>query len=274
MLLYKIKDWERYYEHDKRYVTYTWVKLPVKHDGKGFRRLISLPNGPALFGAWCLILEVAAKCTTRGVLADQDGPLSAEDIAFKTGAPEPLIIEALEVLCSERIAWMEIAPGDPQGIPVNPRESLESPVNPEASLSSSATSSNSAGNPSILKRTIDNSTVDQNRLEGGDGEPKKKRVPKQQKPEETDEQWLASLQAKRIYAQFNVTELYEKMVVWCETNRQMPTRRRFLNWLNRQDQIMTKPSVNGKATHRPVGLAAPNLEAFAEWDKRQEEADL
>ncbi len=109
--VYRIRDWINHFEvwQSKRIVgPLSWVGVPTKHDGKSFRRIIRLPNGPALFGCWCLIVQIAAKCPCRGVLADSDGPLSAEDIEDKTGCPASLLSEAIEVLCSDRIAWLEI----------------------------------------------------------------------------------------------------------------------------------------------------------------------
>jgi len=103
-----IRDWEKHYEtaETRKLKRQTWVAVPNKHDGRGFRRLISMPNGVELFGAWNLILQVASKMPVRGVLADEDGPLSADDIADKVGAPSDLIAETLAIVSSERINWI------------------------------------------------------------------------------------------------------------------------------------------------------------------------
>ena len=84
-----------------------WIAVPVKHDGKGYRRLMALENGTAIYGAWILIAAVAAKCSPRGTLFDDGEPLTAEDLHYKTGASESLLAEALEVLSSARIGWLE-----------------------------------------------------------------------------------------------------------------------------------------------------------------------
>lgn len=84
-----------------------WIALPVKHDGSKYRRLIEGPNGAARFGVWTLLSQVGMKCPVRGTLADEDGPLSLEDIAFKTGCPLVSLLDALPTLLS--IGWMEIA---------------------------------------------------------------------------------------------------------------------------------------------------------------------
>lgn len=107
--LYTIKAWERHYENAqsrKSKKSHRWVAMPNKHDGKGFRRIMAMRDGAAIYGAWCLIVQIASKCPMRGVLADDDGPLDAEDMASKTGCPSSVFSRALEVLTSERVAWI------------------------------------------------------------------------------------------------------------------------------------------------------------------------
>lgn len=109
MKLYSIRDWDTHFEvaQTRRVIqNLRWVPLPVKHDGKTFRRIMAMPNGISIYGAWVLIVQVAAKSTPRGVLRDEDGPLTAEDIAIKTGAPATVIQEALDALSSARIGWI------------------------------------------------------------------------------------------------------------------------------------------------------------------------
>lgn len=118
---YQIRNWKAGFEvwQSKRIVgPLAWVGMPTKHDGKSFRRLIRQSNGPALFACWCLIVQIAAKCPVRGVLADSDGPLTAEDMEDKTGCPAILFSEAIEVLSSDRIGWLETV--DLTGINMTP----------------------------------------------------------------------------------------------------------------------------------------------------------
>ena len=112
---YKIRDWQQRYENgstNRVAGPLKWVPVPTAHDGAGYRRLLTRPDGVTLFGCWCLILQVAAKCPARGTLADADGPLDAEDIAFKTNAPAELIAQTLELLSSPsaKINWLERDP--------------------------------------------------------------------------------------------------------------------------------------------------------------------
>jgi hypothetical protein len=55
-----------------------------------------------------------------------------------------------------------------------------------------------------------------------------------------DDEYIAELQADEAYADLNVRREYGKMVRWCETNRKQPTRRRFINWLNRADRPLNQ----------------------------------
>jgi hypothetical protein len=117
--VYQIKGWQEHFEnHESRKVKgVRWVALPNKHDGKSFRRIAQLrdvlpelPGTPgclAAFSAWVLILQVASKMPTRGVLADEDGPLDASDLAAMTGFPEEIFSYAFKVLTDAKIGWLE-----------------------------------------------------------------------------------------------------------------------------------------------------------------------
>lgn len=110
--VYRIKNWNglQFERHDNSRVNgpMRWVAIPTKHDGKGFRKLMREPDGPALYGCWVLLVAVAAKCDVRGTLADEDGPLSVEDISLKTDAAEDHISRAITFLMS--IGWVEQVP--------------------------------------------------------------------------------------------------------------------------------------------------------------------
>jgi hypothetical protein len=62
-----------------------------------------------VFCAFTLMLEVAAKMPARGVLADEEGPLDAEDLADATGFPAEIFAKAFEVLTDDalKICWLE-----------------------------------------------------------------------------------------------------------------------------------------------------------------------
>lgn len=110
---YRVRDWDLHFETSdsrRRKHALTWIGIPTKHDGRGFNRLRRQSDWPALYGAWVLIVAIAAKCPARGVLADQDGPFTAIDIADKVGLPDDLVQRCLDVLTSPELGvnWLEI----------------------------------------------------------------------------------------------------------------------------------------------------------------------
>lgn len=111
--LYRIKDWKTKYEFGdfKKCSKASWYPKRTKHDGKTYKRLMEMKNGPELYLAWTLIEAVASKCPERGTLKDEDGPLDAEDLALITCVPARYFIRAFKPLCD--IKWLEIIDGIP-----------------------------------------------------------------------------------------------------------------------------------------------------------------
>jgi len=110
--LYRIRDWDTHFENSgSRQLKGTprWVAVPNKHDGEGYLLLVVAHDaGPAHFGAWNVILQVASKCVPRGTLIRDNGtPHTALTISIKTSFPKEIIAAALDRLVSEDISWME-----------------------------------------------------------------------------------------------------------------------------------------------------------------------
>lgn len=108
-IAYQIKDWDELFEiaQGRRHKNLRWVAVPNRHDGKGYRRIVKHPRCCEIFTAWILLLQVASKMDTRGLLADRDGPLTAEDLTDKTGFPEEIFELAFKVLTEKKIGWLE-----------------------------------------------------------------------------------------------------------------------------------------------------------------------
>jgi hypothetical protein len=113
MTAYRIKNWNESFEkaQGRRCAKMTWVALPNRHDGKGYRRVAKHERATELFTAWVLIVEVASKMPTRGVLIDEDGPLTAEDLADMTGFSAAIFHLAFTVLTQPNIGWIERVAG-------------------------------------------------------------------------------------------------------------------------------------------------------------------
>lgn len=73
---------------------------------------------------------------------------------------------------------------------------------------------------------------------------------------DSDEGWRKSLATNPAYAGIDVEREFAKMGAWCQLNRKQPSRRRFLNWLNRADCPMAGVA-NGTNPHQ---RAAPTAE--------------
>jgi len=138
--IYAVKDWNELYEtHDTRKIKgpLKYVMMPNRWDGGGYRRVMSEPDGMALYAAWMVILQVASRLPKRGVLADADGfPITAEEISFKTGAPVEMLERAFRVLSDRKIGWLVEWKPSPENVEVKsnqismfPGNLPESPAN-------------------------------------------------------------------------------------------------------------------------------------------------
>ena len=108
-----IKGWNNYFEvSQSRRVSsgkpLTWVAMPTKQDGKGYRRLIRIASdrAPSVFGVWCAMVQLSAKMPVRGVFRDEDGPLTCEDISDATGFDLESIEYAVSICKDKRIGWL------------------------------------------------------------------------------------------------------------------------------------------------------------------------
>ena len=108
---YRVKNWDENFMNAqgrrKEGMVMSWVRVPNKHDGKSYRRLLRNPKHVEIFCAWILIIQVASKQKTKGTLRDSDGPLTAEDLSDSTGFPEEIFELAFETLTDPKIDWLE-----------------------------------------------------------------------------------------------------------------------------------------------------------------------
>jgi hypothetical protein len=66
----------------------------------------------------------------------------------------------------------------------------------------------------------------------------------------SDEDWLKQLEILPAYNLIDVRREYSKMQAWCGVNRKMPTRRRFVAWLNRIEKPMD--AAKGSRAHESI----------------------
>lgn len=108
---YRIRGWTKHYEHadhKKHPDVMKWVKITTAQDSIGFRHIATEKDGASIMGVWLMIVEVAAKCTVRGTLADRQRPLTSYDFSIVTGHPKKIFDRALKVLSSEKVGWLEV----------------------------------------------------------------------------------------------------------------------------------------------------------------------
>jgi hypothetical protein len=111
MKLYRIREWNERYENNRtrELKKLDWVPVPNKQDGEGYTLTVLQDCGPALLGAWLVILQTASKCGIRGTLMRDTGkPHDANSIARLTRFPVGLIEQALDWFTSDEMQWMEI----------------------------------------------------------------------------------------------------------------------------------------------------------------------
>lgn len=128
-VIYSVRNWDAYYENsESRKIKHCrYVLTPNKHDGRGYGRMMAHPEGERLFAAWNAIIQVASKCQERGVLKDQDGPLTASDLSFKTRLKVETFELALKFFSDASMGWLSAEPVNSEQISLFPGRSGDHP---------------------------------------------------------------------------------------------------------------------------------------------------
>ncbi len=107
-MLLRISNWSTHFENNRtrELKKMDWVPVPTKQDGDGYTELVSHKNGAAHLGAWMAMVQVAAKCETRGTLM-RDGrkPHDTTSLARISRLPAAVFAEAIPRLLA--IGWLE-----------------------------------------------------------------------------------------------------------------------------------------------------------------------
>lgn len=64
-----------------------------------------------------------------------------------------------------------------------------------------------------------------------------------------DEAWIAELESDLAYQGINIRAELGKMQRWCQANNKQPSRRRFINWINRAEKPITAQGQRPPAKH-------------------------
>ena len=86
--------------------------MPNKLDGAGYAVVADHPRNCELFTAWILILEVASKMPTRGLLFKDGKLVGPRELCRRTRFPEDIFSLAFNVLIDQEIDWLERVAGD------------------------------------------------------------------------------------------------------------------------------------------------------------------
>jgi hypothetical protein len=106
--MWRIADWQEIFENSqsRKYKSISWVPIPNRHDTDGYIRVIEHDHGIAHYGAWILIVEVASRCTPRGVLVRSGGePHDCDSLSRITRVGPHIFREAIPRLLE--VGWLE-----------------------------------------------------------------------------------------------------------------------------------------------------------------------
>jgi len=118
---YRVARWQTAYENSqsRKILHLRWVAMPNDLSALPYRRVVSLHDGAALWGAWCalLCLASAGEGQDRGYLTRDGRALTAGDLALMTGLPSDVVERALDVLSAPDVGLLEPIPsGESPGI--------------------------------------------------------------------------------------------------------------------------------------------------------------
>ena len=140
--MYRVANWDTHFEgaKSKGYNNKTACQMPTKH-GLGYRKLVRAEDGPAMFGAWCAMIQILSRhpkprsgyITESG---DKNGaPYTPDDLAMLTDIPARLFAKMLKMCASQSVGWLAVVTStDTTGIPLDPAVSAQYPLHSDSDL--------------------------------------------------------------------------------------------------------------------------------------------
>lgn len=111
MIKYRISNWEETFEvsQSKRCEVMKWIALPYNPSSYGFCALMERPDGPEIYGIFCVLALEASQSRTRGELTrgSREIPHDARSLSVKLRVKEAKLKTAIQVLSSDEIGWIE-----------------------------------------------------------------------------------------------------------------------------------------------------------------------
>lgn len=117
LIPYHIAKWHEVYERaeSRKLKALSWVAIPTSFSSHGYQCLLDEfgDDAPAMYGAWCALVSVAASCTVRGKLVNGRGiPLPISHIARMTGFPATVFERLIAWAARDEIGWLVEATPD------------------------------------------------------------------------------------------------------------------------------------------------------------------
>lgn len=107
-----------------------WVSVPTGFQSNGYQSLVEDfgDEAPAIYGAWCALVAVAARCPTPGVLSTSRGrPITPERAANMAYMPAEPFRKLYAWASSESVGWIEVETQDEEPAKVIRTESDDHP---------------------------------------------------------------------------------------------------------------------------------------------------
>lgn len=104
-----IKDWNEVFE-DRRSRAVSRLHFLVcrvlDRKSEAYACLVALPGGVEAYGVFWALILVAARCPTRGILADEKGILTPVRLAARTRMPADVIERSIDLLTRPDVGWL------------------------------------------------------------------------------------------------------------------------------------------------------------------------
>lgn len=148
LMAYAIKDWNKVFENyrSREIDELNYVSWPVRRNSDAFMFLLSEPGGLEAFGIFAILVQIAARCSPRGTLADDKGDWTPARVAKRVGSDMALVERGFQLLASKDVAWLVggpsmddrgsvggpsvVAHGRPSFLPSDPPSNPSSPSSP------------------------------------------------------------------------------------------------------------------------------------------------
>lgn len=117
MTIYRIAKWEQVFERaeSRKLKQLTWIAMPTGFGSNGYQSMLEEfgTDAAAMYGAWCVLVNYAASCHVRGLLATSRGiPLKLQVIARVTGFPVEFFERLVAWASRADIGWLECVSAD------------------------------------------------------------------------------------------------------------------------------------------------------------------